>query len=90
MKDIKNLLLLTVAAILAILLTYARFDYMQQQKTRESLGALSAKVNNFLFELNDINGRLKNYADKAQKLEGRLDSGEPRSSKAGLIRARQR
>jgi chromosome segregation ATPase len=76
MKDIKNLLLLTIAAILAVLITYARFDYMQQEKARGRISALDAKVSNFLSDLNDVESRLRNYADKTQKLEGRLDSGE--------------
>jgi peptidoglycan hydrolase CwlO-like protein len=76
MDEVKKLFLVMIAVFLAILLTYARFDYMKQQLIQDKINALNGKVSNVLSALGDTESRMRAYAENMQKTEDRINLGD--------------
>jgi peptidoglycan hydrolase CwlO-like protein len=76
MKEDRSLFLAVIAVFLAVLFTYARFNSLQQQATRDRLNNIVFKLDNVLSALADSDQQLRIHAEKMQKFEERANSGD--------------
>jgi septal ring factor EnvC (AmiA/AmiB activator) len=75
MKEFKIIFLAVIALFLAIVFTYARFNYLQQQLIREEVNSVKTDVDNLISSLRDTDSQLQNYVENMKKFEDRVNSG---------------
>jgi septal ring factor EnvC (AmiA/AmiB activator) len=76
MRSDRVLVLMVVALFLLMLLTYARFNHLEQTMTRQRLTELNGRLDTLISTLKDSESRFKVYADNMELLKERMETAE--------------
>jgi chromosome segregation ATPase len=67
---------MVVALFLLMLLSYARFNHLEQTMTRQRLTELNGRLDTLISTLKDSESRFKVYADNMELLKERMETAE--------------
>ncbi|MCX7927041.1 MAG: hypothetical protein N2606_02770 [Candidatus Omnitrophica bacterium] len=76
MKNDRLALLVVIAVMLLVILTFARFSQIEQQLTRQSIEQLNLRMDNFMNLVRTTDSKLTNYWEQTKQLEERLATVE--------------